>query len=135
MYFNLNNDEISKELLVNRISTILENQGRLGLNDEKTPSPHNEPQRSRGFVLWKKGFLKISQISQENICVGVSFRPAKTPTLVLSCEISEISKNNYFEKHCERLILFNSPQNTIPSSCDEFGLDEILTESNVTFIK
>ena len=76
VYFNLNNDKISKELLVNRISMILDNQGRLGLNDEKIPSPHNEPQRSRGFVLWKKVFLKISQISQENTCVGVSFRPA-----------------------------------------------------------
>ena len=49
-YFNLNNNEIPKELLVNKFNMILDNQGRLVLNDQKTPSPHNEPQRSRGFV-------------------------------------------------------------------------------------
>ena len=49
-YFNLNNNEISKELLVNKFNMILDNQARLGLNDQKIPSPHNEPQRSPGFV-------------------------------------------------------------------------------------
>ena len=49
-YFNLNNNEISKELLVNKINMILDNQGRLVLKDKETPSPHNEPQRSRGFA-------------------------------------------------------------------------------------
>ena len=81
-YFILNNNEMSKELLINKFNMILDNQGRLVLNDQKTPSPHNEPQRSPGFVqkfggaLQKKVFLKISQISQENTCVGVSFGPA-----------------------------------------------------------
>ena len=49
-YLNLNNNEISKELLVNKFNMILDNQGRLVLNDQKAPSPHNEPQRSRGFA-------------------------------------------------------------------------------------
>ena len=49
-YFNLNNNEISKELLVNKFNMILGNQGKLVLNDQKTPSPHKEPHRSRGFV-------------------------------------------------------------------------------------
>ena len=49
-YFNLNNNEISEKLLVNKFNMILDNQGRLVLNDQKIPSSHNEPQRSPGFV-------------------------------------------------------------------------------------
>ena len=49
-YFNLNNNEISKELLVNKFNMILDNQGRLMLNGQKVSFPHNEPQRSPGFV-------------------------------------------------------------------------------------
>ena len=32
-----------------------------------------ETEAATGGVLWKKALLKISQISQENVCVGVSF--------------------------------------------------------------
>ena len=73
-YFNLNNNEISKELLVNKFNMILDNRGRLMLNDQKIPLP-NKPQRSPGSggVLLKKVFLKSPQISQEKTCVGVSF--------------------------------------------------------------
>ena len=49
-YFNLNNNEISKELLVNKFNMIFDNQGRLVLNDRSVTSPHNEPQRSPGFL-------------------------------------------------------------------------------------
>ena len=49
-YFKLNCNEISKELLVNKFNMILGNQGRLVLNDQSITSPHNEPQRSPGFV-------------------------------------------------------------------------------------
>ena len=31
------------------------------------------PEAATGGVLWKRLFLKISQYSQENACVGVSF--------------------------------------------------------------
>ena len=48
-YFNLNNNEILKELLVNMFNMILDNQGRLMLNDQKIPLP-NESQRSPGFA-------------------------------------------------------------------------------------
>ena len=50
VYFNLYNNEISKDLLVNKFNMILDNQGRFVLSDKKIPSPHNEPQRSPGFV-------------------------------------------------------------------------------------
>ena len=48
-YFNLNNNEISKELLVNKFNMILDNQGKLMLNDQKIPLL-NKPQRSPGSV-------------------------------------------------------------------------------------
>ena len=59
---------------------ILDNQGRLMLNDQKIPLS-NEPQRSLGFAQKhspevfrkKKVFLKSSEISQKNARVGVSF--------------------------------------------------------------
>ena len=50
VYFNLNNNEISKELLVKKLKMIWGNQGRLMLNDQMVSLPHNEPQRSPGFV-------------------------------------------------------------------------------------
>ena len=49
-YFNLNNNEIPKELLVNKFKMILDNQGRFVLDDQSITSPHNEPQRYPGFV-------------------------------------------------------------------------------------
>ena len=49
-YFTLNNNEILKELFVNKFNMILNNQGRLELNDQSITSPHNEPQRPPGFV-------------------------------------------------------------------------------------
>ena len=64
-----------------------------------------------GGVLWKELFLKISQCSQENICVGISFlikllalltnfiKKRLTTTKVLSCGYCEIPKNTYFEEH------------------------------------
>ena len=77
-YFNSNNSEISKELLVNKFNMILNNQGRLVLNHQKVFSPYNKIQRSPGFlqkqppgVFCKKGVLK----NLANF-LGVSFRPA-----------------------------------------------------------
>ena len=45
-YFNFNNNEISKELLINKFNMILDNQSRLMLNDQKIPLP-DEPQKSQ----------------------------------------------------------------------------------------
>ena len=49
-YFNLNNNEITKELLGNKLNMILGNQGRLVLNNQSISSPNSEPQRFPGFV-------------------------------------------------------------------------------------
>ena len=66
-YFNLNNNEISKKILVNKFN-ILDNQGRVMVNDKKNPFakwtkwswfvPKQPPE-----VFCKKVFLKSSQIS------------------------------------------------------------------------
>ena len=68
----------------------------------------NTEAATRG-VLWKKGVLRISQNSQENTCVKVSFnkvaglRPAtllkKRLAQVFFCEFSEIFKNTFFTEH------------------------------------
>ena len=47
-------------------------------------------------------FLKISSISLENTCVGVSFNKVaglKAFSQVFSCEICEIFKNTYYEEY------------------------------------
>ena len=58
----------------------------------------------------RKLFLKMSQYSQENTCVGITFFNKnaglqtcsfikETLTQEFSCEYWEILKNNYFEEH------------------------------------
>ena len=46
----------------------------------------------------KKLFLKISQNSQENTCVGASFIKKETQTQVFFCEFCEIFKNTFFSR-------------------------------------
>ena len=43
-YFNLKNNEILKQLLVNKFNMILDNQSRLVLNDQSITPSDNEPQ-------------------------------------------------------------------------------------------
>ena len=52
-YFNLNNNEISKELLVNTFNMIFDNQGRLVLNDLSITSPGNESQKLLRLFYFK----------------------------------------------------------------------------------
>ena len=49
-YFNLNNNGILKELLINKFNMILDSQGRLVLNEQSITSADNEPQKSPKFV-------------------------------------------------------------------------------------
>ena len=68
----------------------------------------------------KKVFLKISQNSQENTCVGVSilinlhasglqlYQKKETTTQVFSCEFSEIFKNTFFSEHIQTLLNFTN---------------------------
>ena len=69
----------------------------------------------------KKVFLEISQNSQENTCARVSFLMKlqveacnfiKNETLaqVFSCELCEISKNNFLIEHLRWLLLYHQPE-------------------------
>ena len=70
----------------------------------------------------EKAFLKILQILQKNTCVEpllnkvVSLQAynflKETPTDVFSCEICDIFKNTYFEKHLRRTASENSSEGT-----------------------
>ena len=74
-YFRLNNNKISKKLLVNKFNMILDNQGRAMLNDQKIILL-NEPQRSPGLFRsshWscsvKKGVLKkFADFTRKHLC-------------------------------------------------------------------
>ena len=82
-------------------------------------SRQKQPQlRSRG-VLWKKVFLEISLISQENTCARVSFLiklqtsslqliKKETPAQVFSHEFSEVSKNTFFTENLWRTAVKNT---------------------------
>ena len=54
------------------------------------------PEAAVGRCSSKKVFLKISQYSQKNTCVGVSFYCKETPAQVFSCEYCKIFKNSFF---------------------------------------
>ena len=80
-------------------------------------------------VLWKKVLLEISQNSQENTCVRVSFliklqawglKLIKKETLaqVFSCEFYEVSKNTFFIEYFWWLLLyFYNPRVGISENC------------------
>ena len=70
--------------------------------------PSQNPSRSNHQrCSVKKIFLKIYEISLENICVGDGFKLSlkETPTKVFSSEIYEIFNNTYFEEYLSRLLL------------------------------
>ena len=76
-YFNLTNNEISKELLVNKFSMILENQCKHVVNDPKFILPRKEPQTFSVFFkssVWRcsrrKGVLKDFQNFGKKISVS-----------------------------------------------------------------
>ena len=66
-YFNLNNNEIPKEHLLNKLNMILDNQGRLMLNDQKSPLS-DKPQRYLGFVLKQYGRCSVKKGVLKNFC-------------------------------------------------------------------
>ena len=95
------------------------------LNDHSITSPHNEPQRSPGFVQKQPPFSTPVEKCVLNIFANFSGKNL--------CWSLFLTRKNFI---CERLLLFASPQNTITNSSSEFGLDETLTECKVSiFLK
>ena len=72
-----------------------------------------EIQRQPPEVFYKKGYLKISQNSQESTCARVSFfikvagfnLKKEILAQVFSSEFFEISKDTFFTEHLLRLLL------------------------------
>ena len=144
-YFNLNNNEISKELLVNKFNTILDNQVRIMPSYQKIPLP-NEPQRSLWFVqkqppdlFCKKNVLKkFTNFTGKHLCWSFFFIKAcnfikkklqqwRFPVKFVTFLRTSILKNIH-----KKLLLFVSLQNTLANSSREFVLDEALTVSKVS---
>ena len=130
-YFNWNNNEISKELLVSKFNIVLGNQNRL--NDKKIPLL-NEPPRSRGFVqnqppevFCKQGvFKKFANFTRKHPCwnlFSIKLRVFWFPVKFAKFLRTSIANNIY-----EKLLLFVSPQDTIVNSSCEFGLYKTLSE-------
>ena len=144
-YFKLNNNEISKEHLLNKFNMISDNQGRLMLNDQKIPLS-NEPQRSLGFVLkqyWrcsvKKGVLKkFVNFTEKHLCWSLFliklqvwaciFIKKRLQHWCFPVNFAKFLRTCILKNICERLLLFVSPQNTIANSSGVFALDGTLTE-------
>ena len=110
-YFNLNNNEISKNLLVNKFNMILDNQGSAMPNDQKILLS-DEPQRSISWfvqkqppeVFSKKAVLKkFANFTRKHLCWNLfsvklqAFSPAtilkKDSNTGVYCEIFEIFQN------------------------------------------
>ena len=142
----MNNNEISKKLLDNKFNMILDNQGRLVLNDQKTHSPHNEPQRFPGFVqkqspevFCKKGVLKnFANFTGKHLCWSLlqtcNFVKKRLQHWCFPVKFAKFLRTFNLRNTCERLLLFVSPQNTIASSSGELRLDKTLTECKVSFV-
>ena len=83
----------------------------------------------------KKGILKISQMSLEKKCVGVSYRSATllkrdSKHWCFPVKFAKFLRTSIIKNICERLILFNSPQNTMANSSGEFELVSFIKQNN-----
>ena len=93
-YCNLNNNEISKEHLVIKCNMILDNLGRLMLNDQKIPLP-NEPQRSPRFVQKQSPEVFCKKSCSQKVC---KFH-RKTPVLEsLFNKVAVLQACNFIKK-------------------------------------
>ena len=141
---NLNNNKISKELLVNKFNMILDNQGRLVLNDQSITSPHNEPQRSPEFVqkqprdvfCRKRRSQKFRKFHRKTPVLESVFNEKRLQHWCFPLKFAKILRTPILRNSCERLLRFVLPQNAIANSIGEFGLDETSAECKVSiFLK
>ena len=133
-YFNLNNNEISKQNLFNKFNMILGNQGRLMLNDQKSlcQMNHRDP-----LGLFKKVFLRKTPVLESllNTAAGLqtcNFIKKRLQHWCFPMKFATFLRTSILNNICERLLLFVSPQNTIANSRGAFALNETLTKSKVS---
>ena len=78
-YFNLNSNEILRELSVNKVNMILDKQGRIVLNEQSISSPHKETQRSPQFFSTSKYLAtNSSQFKQSR-----PYQPEQSQVIIL----------------------------------------------------
>ena len=121
------------------------------LNDQSITSPHNEPQRSPGFVQrqppevfckkrcsqkFRKFHGKMPVLkSLFNNVAGVQTCGFIKKTLLHWClpmKFAKFLRAPILKNICERLLLFVSPQDTITNIDCKLWLDETSTECNVS---
>ena len=85
---------------------------------------HKSEAATRG-VLFKQGFVKISQNSQENTCARVSKKEALGQ--VFSCEFCEILRTPFLQNTSGRLLLIGAILDIFPRICSykQKNYDEI----------
>ena len=121
-YFNLNNNHISKELLVNKFNMMLDNQSRLVLNNQN-PLRHTMNHRDL-LVLFrssyrkcsvKKGVLKnFENFTEKHLCWSLlqacNFIKKRLQHWCFPVKFAKFSRTSILTKICERLLLFVSLQ-------------------------
>ena len=139
VYFNLNNNEISKDLLVNKFNMILDNQGRLVLSDKKKSLRHTMNHRdllglfktSYQRCSVKKGVLKNSaNFTGKYLCWSLlqpcNFQPSnfikkRLQHQCFSVKFAKFLRTSILTKIYVRMLLFVSPQDTIAKNSGEFA--------------
>ena len=126
---------------------MLNNQGRLVLNNQKNPSLHNEPQIPPGFVkkqplevFCKKGVLKIflkftGKRLPWSLLQACNFIKKRLQHWCFPVKFAKFLRTSILKSTCKILLPFVSPQNTIAKSIGELGLGETLTKCKVSFMK
>ena len=120
---------------------ILDNQGRLKLNDQKLPlpqrSPRFVPRSSQRRCTVKEGVLrKIPNFRRKLLCWSLflikpqaqacNFITKRLQHKGFRVKFAKFLRTSILKNIWERLLLFVSPQNTIANNSGEFGLDETL---------
>ena len=145
-YFNLNINEILKELLVNKFNMILDNQGTLMLNDQKFlhyTMNHRDllglfkSSHQRSSV--KEGVFKnVANFTGKHLCWSLlqacKFIKKRLQHRCFPVKYVKFLRTSILKSICKRLLLFVSHQYTIANSSDDFELDETLTDCKVSFI-
>ena len=147
----MKNSEISKGLLVNKFSMILDNSDRLELNDQSIMVSYNEQQRSpefgqkqpleafckkRCFKNFRKFHRKTPVLeSLFNNVAGLqacNFIKKRLQHCCFLMKFAKFLRTPILKYICEILLLFVSSQNTITNSSGEVGLDETSTACKIS---
>ena len=143
VYFNLNNNEISNELLVNKFNMILDKVDLCWMNKKSLRHTMNHRdllclfRSSHRKCSEKKDVLKnFANFTEKHLCWSLlqvyNFIKKRLQHWCFPVKFAKFLRTSILKKICERFV---SPQNTIANSSGEIRLDKTLTEWKVSFIK